>query len=567
MKMKKTLCFFVILTLVGFLSACGSKTGPSGGTSRIGAKGSLPLTKERVTFNAYNAAIVEGVSSTSYADNLFTKKVADETGVLIDFISASDGTTEKLNVLLSAGDDPDLIMMFYMDQSTMDYWVDQGIFIALDQYDPMSYPNIKEALTEYPKLDSIIRSGDGKIHTLPSLNGSQHSSAQYGRLWTYVPWSMQNGQKPPQTLDEMTAFLRQIKNGDWNNNGKKDEIGIAFNKGDIHNVVSFFANSFMPFVGGRTHFGIALNNKTVVEQYKDPRFRETLKYLAGLYKEGLILEDGFDISLEQLKSLAMNADPIVGFLSAAWINSYVENLSVRMVEFLPLAPLKGPNGVQYQAWDEWDWYIRQYFVTDKCKDPELAVALYDYLIRKDVSLDCVDGIGNWAPADPGAKSMTGGTPVYKTIGSSLYVAGPQNIGWGQAAAPNIRSAEWFYGGHQVTGFDNILRWIQNADSAVKNEVVSNIDYLETVYVYTAEQFKKYAIPQDMVLPPLLMNNVDVTRIADIDAVLNGYIDTSMVEFIVGRKNISSDSEWNAYLAQLDAIGAKEKASILQKYVK
>lgn len=568
MKMKKILFFAAILMTSGFLFVgCSKAVSPSGGTARTGAKGSLPLTSERTTLTAYMAGNFEGVTSTSYNENLFTKKVADETGVLVDFISSSNGTMEKMNVMLSAGDYPDLVMFYGMDQSTMNYWADQGIFIALDDYDLMDYPNIREALTKYPKFETVIKAGDGKIHCLPTLNESQHLAASYGRIWTYMPWSMQNGRKVPQTLDEMTAFLRQIKNDDWNKNGKKDEIGIAFNKGDIRNFISFFANSFMPFVGGGSYFGIALDNKKVVEQYKDPQFRETLKYLAGLYKEGLILENAFDISGEQLKSLAMNAEPLVGFISVAWITSYVENMSERMAEFIPLAPLKGPGGVQYQAWDDWDGYMRQYFITDKCKDPELAVALYDYFIRRDVTLDCLYGVGNWAKSDPGTKSMTGGTPEYKTIGSALYVGGPQNIGWGQGAIPMIRSAEWIYGGHQADGFDNTIQWILNADPAVKDEVVSNIDYMETAYVYTAEQFKKYAISQDIVLPPLMINNADMTRIADIDAVLRDYINTSIVEFIIGEKNISSDSDWNVYLSQLDAIGSNEKIVILQKYIK
>jgi hypothetical protein len=64
-----------------------------------------------------------------------------------------------------------------------------------------------------------------------------------------------------------------------------------------------------------------------------------------------------------------------------------------------------------------------------------------------------------------------------------------------------------------------------------------------------------------------MSETDVTRVADINAVLDPFLQTAMAEFIIGRRNIDADSDWNAYLAELDRLGTKEKAGILQKYIK
>ena len=40
-----------------------------------------------------------------------------------------------------------------------------------------------------------------------------------------------------------------------------------------------------------------------------------------------------------------------------------------------------------------------------------------------------------------------------------------------------------------------------------------------------------------------------------------------MEFITGVRNISSDADWNAYLAELDQLGSKEVLSIRQKYLR
>lgn len=536
------------------------------GTSRVGAKGSLPLVSQRVTFTVYNNGWFENVTDLSYNGNLFTKKVADETGVLIDFISSTGGSNEQLNAMLSTGNYPDIIIDFSMSQETMNYWAEQGIFVALDQYDIMGYPNIKAAFEKFPKLDQISRAGDGKLHGLPRLNECLHCNVQYGRVFAYIPWSLGNRRKAPETLDEMTAYLRWVKGNDLNGNGRKDEIGIGFDRDGVRNLVTYFAGAFMPFVSTGNYFGISLENNTVTEQYRDSRFRETLKYLAGLYKEGLLLENGFELAADQLKSLTMSADPLIAIHGGTWFTNYADNQTERQVSYIPLAPLKGSSGARYQSYDEWYNYNPMFFVTDKCKDPELAVALYNYLIDRNVTLDCLYGVGNWLPADAGAKGLSGAAnPVYKLLLG--YGSNVENSGWGQAGSPMIRSADWVYEGHQVSGINNVLKWMTTADNSVKDAAVKNIDYIEIMYYNKAKEFLNYSIPGSLVIPPLSMSNADITRLADVNAVVNPYLTTSMVEFITGIKDISNNAVWNTYLAELDRMGSKEKTAILQRYIK
>jgi hypothetical protein len=45
------------------------------------------------------------------------------------------------------------------------------------------------------------------------------------------------------------------------------------------------------------------------------------------------------------------------------------------------------------------------------------------------------------------------------------------------------------------------------------------------------------------------------------------LDQAMAEFVTGKRDISLDAVWNAYLADLDRMGSREKADIIQTYLK
>jgi hypothetical protein len=41
----------------------------------------------------------------------------------------------------------------------------------------------------------------------------------------------------------------------------------------------------------------------------------------------------------------------------------------------------------------------------------------------------------------------------------------------------------------------------------------------------------------------------------------------MVEFITGVRDINSDPVWNTYLSDMDRLGSKDLAAIIQRYIK
>jgi hypothetical protein len=78
---------------------------------------------------------------------------------------------------------------------------------------------------------------------------------------------------------------------------------------------------------------------------------------------------------------------------------------------------------------------------------------------------------------------------------------------------------------------------------------------------------KYALPNSAFIPPMMLNDTDNARYADINAVLSPFKDQVFVEFITGVRDINNNAHWSAYLAELDRLGSGEMVQIMQKYIK
>jgi putative aldouronate transport system substrate-binding protein len=570
--MKKNIFLVVfLLIMAGTVFAAGGGqqgTGSAPGRTRQ-PKGTLPLADGKTSFTVFiGGGGTPGTSSFAYADNTFTKRVVNETGIMLDITSAGGvaNRQERLNLLLSTGDYPEIIISEGISLNDLNYYAAQGIFLPLDQYDPMGYPNIKAAYDEFPALNEVTRGTDGKLYGLPQVNDCIHCTYGQGRIFYYMPWARDNKRKVPETLDEFTAYLRWIRDTDLNQNGRKDEIPMAFDKENIKNVIAFFAKSYMPFVWTSSYFGLALNNRVVVEQYKDSRFRESLAYLAGLYKEGLIMRDSFTIDVNQMRALAGSKPAVVGVPALNWVQGYATHLAIPGVETFNLPPLKGPNGQQNAGnQDPWSIMSPMYFITDKCKDPELAIALYDYLINFDVELDGYTGpkgIG-WNDPDPGAISLMAEKPIWKALVN--YGTQPHNSSWEQAN-PMIRSTA-FRLGAQATGALEAKEWLTTGNPALVDQMLNNGTYTQMFFYFSTLEVLKYGMPNDLFIPPLALNDDDNARLSDINAVLEPYKEQACVEFITGIRNIASDTDWNTYLTDLNRMGSNDLVRIIQKYIK
>lgn len=550
--------------------ASSSESSSAGGTGTLNAPGQLPIIKdgEKLSMTMFVPGIGQFVTSFDYADNAFTKKIVDETGIDLQIVACStaDGK-EKLNLMLNSGDYPDLIRGSTLTPSDLNYYAKQGIFLPVDELNLDAYSNIKSMLEQYPASRDIVGGPEGKMYALPDINDCLHCKYSGGRAWYYMPFIRDNNLTLPKTTEEYKDFLIQVRDSDFNGNGKADEVPIAFNKDSTQNFISCVAKYFMPWVDMENGSpGISVVDGKVTEQYKSEAFRQALKYMNELYSEGLIMPDSFTISTDELLAIGESPDgPAIGVQYCSWSNTAVKKAgeSRRWYEYFPLPPMEGPNGPGYSG-DRGPWSACAIGVaiTDKCQNPEAAVALYNYLLDFDVMLDGYIGPKGqaWDDPDDGAKSLMGTDALYKLL--VPYGAQEVNAGWDQNN-PMCRNSD-FRLGEQATDYETVEKFLSTGDPTLIESVANNMSFNEiNNYYYSTNVSAKYPMPE-IFLPPVVMDDTDSTRVTDIKTVLATYELQTWVEFITGARNI--DTDWDAYIQELDNMGSSEMIAIMQKYV-
>ena len=156
----------------------------------------------------------------------------------------------------------------------------------------------------------------------------------------------------PKTTDEFREVLRAFKKADLAGNGKTIPFA-GFNEAPLD---PFFMNAFLYDPG--EPWLVVKDGKVDVTFDKD-EWREGLKYVNGLYREGLISRDVFTADGDQLKRYG-NAPgkPLIGGARSNYWGDFLDidqkdpNARWRQYEACP--PLKGPNRVRYAAWDYLD---------------------------------------------------------------------------------------------------------------------------------------------------------------------------------------------------------------------
>jgi len=162
--------------------------------------GMFPLTKDKVTMRV---AIPGNASVEDFNTNAFTKWYEQQINVHIEWIILpSDEALAKLNLMLSSGDYPDVIMAFgNISPAQMQVYGQQGIFLPLNDLIEKAGPNIKKAFALYPEAKDVSTASDGKIYGLTEINDCYHCSMAQ-KLWIYKPWLDKLGLKIPEPTEE-----------------------------------------------------------------------------------------------------------------------------------------------------------------------------------------------------------------------------------------------------------------------------------------------------------------------------------------------------------------------------
>jgi putative aldouronate transport system substrate-binding protein len=541
--MKRTGMFLAIL-----LAAAGTGIFAGGAQSQAGAGNAGGPVKLTV-------AITESLRIEDYETNVQTRLMEQATNTDLEFVLYPPADyLNKLNLMVMAGGNELQDIILARPGDAMVYqWAQEGAIIPLKKYyqNPALSANINDALKRagYNFLPEIT-SPDGEIYGLPWVY-QFYGEEMPMKFWYYKPWVDKLGLKLPATPEEFRSFLRALVTSDPNGNGKADEIGITghfpslIGNGGYRGWFNYLMNPF-EYVSSQLY---NLEKGVISVPYNTDGWKAGLKYIRSLIAEGLIPLENLTQDNNQVLTL-LNADPVrVGTFTWSSTNG-INASNPAGLQYISAPPLKGANGTRYAT------YIPSvanvaYLISANCKNPEAAFRVGDIMMREDISIGNRFGERgvNWDyPKDvPDATSrfatyMEGWAPKMVLYDDTGY--------WGGTSVAN---AAWRQQGAGCIAYDIHHGRLLRPEAMQGRQ--GNIAKAITMYNKT-DFGPKEAVGK------LIYTEEELAFVSEVQTTLNSYVLEMTSNFLAGNRDI--DASWNAYVAELNAIGLPRVLSTVQK---
>jgi len=299
--------------------------------------------------------------------------------------TAAGGVYEKLNMLISSGEIPDLMIAnptaIGLTSEIYRSLISAGKLIEMKKYiskGSQRYPNLAKNVYD-EEADRYFAEKDGKIYCIPRFYG-QWPHAYYIR----ADWLEVLGLKKPETLDELREVLRKFVKEDPDGKGN-----VGLTTGGIWWLLHIYAG----FTGVQ---GYGILNGEIVSQWEMPAQKEAMKYVHTLYKENLLDKDiltGMGSGEDRSKFSSGRAGVLI--VDSGFLNSIDKALSEykpsAKADFLA-ADLRGPNFIARGGAGK---FFEAISVSTGCKDPERALDLLEWLLTdegKDIWNNGVEGV-------------------------------------------------------------------------------------------------------------------------------------------------------------------------------
>ncbi|NLG25150.1 MAG: extracellular solute-binding protein [Clostridiales bacterium] len=410
----------------------------------------------------------------------------------------------KVQTALAANDAPDIVEFWSYDDAAK--YAANGVFLPLDDYlDGMD--SIKALFTAYSSVEKNMKFDDGKYYILPAISDRKFLI----NLSVNDAWLKDLNLTAPDTLDELYDTLVKFKeaypdaipmgNGPYAGTYTMTQIMFA------HDVVNFF---FL-YGDGTYQYG---------PYQRADNYREALRYIARLYKEGLYDNNCYSISEEEITKL-ITAGKLGIFASWEMYETYGTGGSWG-VDYIPMQAITGPDGQKRDRGT--DPLNVPFYVTNSCEDVGAVVRLADYIYSPE-GRDLV----NWG--------IEGLTFEYDANGDRQYT---DLIMKSEQGSGTARYVNGLVPPHFITVRD------KDAEYACGNPLMREREKL----------LEGIALPEQPILTGTDAENRAYTKVMND---VSKYVSETEAKFITGKLNL--DGDFDAFVSQLQKMGIEDAIQI------
>lgn len=424
-------------------------------------------------------------------------------------ISASEAQ-EKGNLVMSGGTYPDFL--YKMAALDLDRYGKEGSLIPLEDMIRDYAPNLTKLLDEKDAW-SVITAPDGHVYSLPMIEANLANGTSF-LWWLNKVWMENVGiTEMPTNIDELYTLLKAFKEQDANGNGDpSDEVVMSFDANLYKFLLHYIGDAKM--VSYNTN--LAIDGAQIVFWPTRDEFKDFLQEMRKWYTDGLFDETVFTQSNTQFKALAGEQE--LGF----YPNTLPVAPDAALGNYTQLLPFNVDNWTR-----SFGVHKGGLAITDKCENPEVLIAAFDWLYSVEGGLVARLGIENtnWMRQADG--TIKTGLGEFKS--SYMYQL------FGKAAVPALIPND-YYANVDYTGNPKKI----SETSSYQEGGIYTMGPIIKNFEYTAEESENLSF---------------------ISTDINGYVDNYAAEVITGKKNL--EESWETFQKTLKQMGVEELVNVNQ----
>ena len=535
--MKKFFALFLALVMVLGLCACGGgqeNVGPQGPEGNSGAAAG-----EKVKFSIgipTNAMVLD------HENNALTRWIEEKCNVDLSFIEYAGGTdvaTQISTTIAARQELPDILFGISLSDSMITRYGKDGYIRDLSEYyaekdgaSKIFWDRVTNELSEYDR-DLVLRKiqdpTTGAIYGVPVVETSLIDKMQF-QPWINQEWLDKLNLKMPTNTEELVTVLKAFRDNDPNGNGIKDEIPLFGSTSALGaDVIDWLINMFVFYREGRPW--LIDENDKLSPVFTSDKYREALKFIKMLQDEKLLSQLVWTATGNEMKGITTPSTGVaLCGIFVGHLNGSVQRGNDVLKQYVPL-----PN---------WGYAIRNdatcnmsTFITESCDNPDRAFEMLMTLWSWDGSMRVRYGEKdvNWTLPDAGAKSDIGLDATYKLLNDPL----------GQQT-----TAKW-------SKIASTLNVYAEGETAQVSEDTD--DFIKLRSAMHAESYALFEKAEQENNPkkvcPLLITTDEEKELTSMERTNTGdRYKKAQAEFCTGVMDPNKDSDWNAYLKELDSLG-------------
>lgn len=279
-------------------------------------------------------------------------------------------------------------------------------------------------------------------------------------------------------------------------------------------------------------------------------WRAGLQYIASLADEGLIDTASFTQNGNALRALGDNAGTeILGSAAVLHPDEIMtqESPDGRDTHYDAVPPVKGPDGTQFATYRSPVSPLGMFALTNKSSEEERiqAIKVIDYLVTDEGDkLGAMGPEGEaWVPAVDGDVALD---PELEPTFKPLTYDETSNAAW-RSMGQSWDSLEF-------------------RNSQVVPEDVYSPDGYERRLLNASKEYEPFAPDESIVFPSeKLWPNPDTSaELAELQTNIATYVTQAQAEFVTGQRDINDDATWQAYIDDLNGLGAERYLELQQE---